>query len=166
MFDDPIFVRTTLVFLAVGVCALFWWQDFDGIRSAWEYHRRIRRRPRLTGAEFYRRFYADSTIPAELVVAVRDFHASFWGENPELLRPEDDLLAVNAVADFAGWAAEVEDRFGVQITERVPPDLRAAFGTPDQTFDTLLKIIHLLGGRLRPAERLAPGQTSHDGRGC
>jgi hypothetical protein len=144
MFDDPTFRWVFLAAVAVGVAVLFWWQDHDGIRSAWEYRRRIRTRERLTGEEFYRRFYAGSGIPAELVVAVRDFHAAYWGEDPELLRPEDDLFAVNAGADCAGWVAELRARFGVEVPESLPPELRAALPRLDQTFDTVLRCIHVL----------------------
>ncbi len=144
MFDDPTFRWVFAAALLVGVAILFWWQDFDGIRSSWDYHRRIRTRERLTGEEFYHRFYAHSDIPAELVIAVRDFHASYWGENPELLRPEDDLFAVNAEADFVGWVNEARARFGVILSDGAQVDLRAALPRRDATFDTVLWCIHSL----------------------
>jgi len=144
MFDEPTFRWLILAALVVGVALLVWWQDHDGIRSAWEYHRRIRARERLTGEEFYRRFYPDSDIPAELVVAVRDFHAAYWSEDPELLRPEDDLFQVNAGADSAGWVAEARARFGVTVPESATPELRAGLPALDGTFDSILRCIHVL----------------------
>ena len=146
MFDDPTFRWVFAAALLVGVAVLFWWQDHDGIRLSWEYHRRIRRREQLTGDEFCRRFYAGGDIPAELVVAVRDFHAAYWGEDSTLLRPGDDLFAVNAGADCAGWVAEARARFGVTVPETAPPELRAALPALDGTFDSVLRCIHLLRG--------------------
>ena len=144
MIDAPYFRWVFLAALVVGVAILFWWQDFDGIRSSWEYHRRIRQRERLTGEAFYGRFYAGSGIPSELVVAVRDFHASYWGEDPALLRPEDDLFAVNSGADCAGWEAEARARFGVAPPEQSMPELRVALPRLDSTFDTVLRCIDFL----------------------
>lgn len=104
MFDDAAWHWALVAGLAVGVALLMWWQDHDGVRSSWVYHRRVRRRERLTGEEFCTRFYAGSGIPSDLVVAFRDFHAGFWGEDPALLRPEDNLFAVNAGrTSLGGW---------------------------------------------------------------
>jgi hypothetical protein len=152
MFDDAVFRWILLAVIAVGVAILLWWQDFDGMRSAWEYHRRIRTRERLTGDEFYRRFYAGSGMPADLIVAVRDFHASHWGENPELLRPEDDLFAVNAGLDCAEWVREAKARFGVTLSEGATVDLRAALPKKEATFDTVLLCIHALRNQPKQAE--------------
>ncbi|QJW98736.1 hypothetical protein [Frigoriglobus tundricola] len=157
MFDDPAFYWIVMAGLAVGVALLTWWQDFDGIRSDREYQHRTRKRERLTGAEFFTRFYAESGIPAELVVAFRDFHAGYWGEEPALLRPEDDLFRVHAGADCAGWAAEVQTRFGVVVPERVPPELWAVVPVHEPTFDTVLRYIRAVRDLQRAAEpRAAP----------
>jgi hypothetical protein len=132
------------ILLAMGGALLFWWRDFEGMRSAWEYYRRIRQRLRLGSDEFYRRYYAASGIPADLVFAVRDFHASYFGEDPELLRPEDDLFAINAGIDCATWFAEARTRFGVIVPVTFTPELRAALPRLDQSFDTVVRCIHLL----------------------
>jgi hypothetical protein len=141
MFDIPDLRWVIVALLVIGVWLIFWWQDFEGMQSAWEYHRRIRRRERLDNVEFYRRYYATSGIPAELVIAVRDFHASYFGEDPELLRPEDDLFAINAGIDCATWFAEVRTRFGVIVPETFTPELRAALPRLDRTFDSVVRSI-------------------------
>jgi hypothetical protein len=137
-FDSPYVHLAFVIVLGAGVALLFWWQDFDGIRSAWEYHRRCRTRERLTGEEFYRRFYQDSGLPPELVIGFRQFHADFWGEPPEVLRPEDDLFQVNAGADFAGWVAEAESLYGVVF----PWEGEGTYDMQDVTFDSLVRFIH------------------------
>jgi|GEM_PF-5873648 len=152
MFDEPVSNWIFLAVIAVSVAVLFWWQDFDGIRSSWEYHRLVRKRERLAGGEFFRRFYVESGFSAELVVAIRDFHAGYWGEDPALLRPEDDLFRVNAGADYAGWVAEVEACFGVTVPESLTPELRAALPALEPTFDMVLRCIVALRDQQRQAE--------------
>lgn len=126
-------------FLAIGVVVLLWWQDFDGMRSSWEYHRRCRKRERVSGERFYSRFYQDGELPKELVIRFRDFHAGYWGEDPELLRPEDDLFQVNAGADVAEWVKQVEAQFGVAIRWETRS---SGYDMPDATFDSLLRFVN------------------------
>jgi hypothetical protein len=144
---NPVVVWSILLTLALGVAILFWWQDFDGIRSSWEYSRRIRTWERLSGAEFFRRYYYASGIPEELVVALRKFHASYWEEDPELLRPGDDLLRISSGADLVDWAARMHARFGVMVPESLPPELRAVLPRVDQSIDCLVRCVHALLGR-------------------
>ncbi len=148
MVDNRVVASALLLTLLVGVAILSWWTDFDGIRSDWEYRRRIRSRERLGGHEFYHRFYQASGIPEELVVALRDFHASYWEEDPALLRPEDDLLQIHSGADFADYAAKMQALFGVLVPESLPPEVRAALPRVESTFDCLLRCVHLMGGRV------------------
>jgi hypothetical protein len=139
VFDDPYTVLAFVIALAVGVALLIWWQDFDGIHSTWEYRRLCRTRERLSGEEFFQRFYQASGIPPELVIGFRQFHADYWGEVPELLRPEDDLFRVNAGADFADWLAKTESLFGVVIRWETKA---SGYDMPDATFDSLLRLVH------------------------
>jgi hypothetical protein len=150
-----------VVFLLVivGIYYLFWWQDFEGMRSTFEYHQKIRKRERLSGEAFYQRFYADSGLPPDLVVAVRDFYASYWEEDPELLYPEDDLLICNSGVDLVDWANKAEKLFGVVIPEDLPPEIRDNLPRVDQTFDTFVRYIHLAQNQQKLVVDPASGGT-------
>jgi hypothetical protein len=136
--DDPHARLLVFAVLTVAVAVLCWLLDHDGMRSSYQYHRLCRRRERLSGEEFYRRFYRGSGLPTELVIGFRDFHAGYWGEAPEVLRPEDDLFRVNAGADLAGWVAEVESLYGVAF-RWVGAE---TYDMPDVTFDSMVRFIH------------------------
>ena len=140
MFDNPSahIPLAFVIFLAVGLALLFWWQDFEGLRSSWEYNRRCLTRERLTGEEFYRRFYQCSGLPPELVIGFRQFHADYWNEVPELLRPEDDLFQVNAGADFTDWVVKVEALYGAVFRR----EGKETYDMPDATFDSMVRFIH------------------------
>ncbi|WP_020476290.1 hypothetical protein [Zavarzinella formosa] len=144
MFGETHFRWLFLIALLLAIIVLFWWQDFDGIGSSWRHRRAIRHRERLTGDEFCRRYYLDSEISSELVISFRQFHATFWGKDPELLRPTDDLLQANAGADFAEWSAEVERMFGVELPEETLPELKSFMPKLDWSFDGLLRFIDMM----------------------
>jgi hypothetical protein len=137
--------------LGILVAWVMWREDFDGMRSAWEYHRRCRTRERLDGATFFARYYAGSGLPRELVVDFRDFHASYWGEDPARLRPEDDLLRVNSGVDCTDWVQAMDRRYGLALPERLPCDLTAVLPVTEPTFDALVRCLHGLGATVTRA---------------
>jgi hypothetical protein len=133
-----------VVISAYAIYAVMWWEDFEGIRSSFEYHRLCRERESLSATEFFDRHYRDSGIAADLVTAVRDFHATFFGEDPGLLRPEDDLFQINSGLDCSEWFDEIRDRFQVEFPQKVPPKMEAQLPKVDASFETVLRCIHLL----------------------
>lgn len=135
-----------LTLSAVAVFWLMWWQDFEGMKSAWIYHRTCRTREKLTGDEFFQKYYAETEIPSELAIGFRQFHATYFSEKPELLRPEDDLFQINSGLDFAEYVALVQEKYGVRLPEKCSPELRAALLKIDMSFDCTLRAIHFLQG--------------------
>ena len=140
VFENTLFCLIFFCTICVAVAWLFWCEDFDGIRSSWEYHSRCNERERLSGDEFYNRFYQDGGIRPELVISFRNFHARYWEEVPELLRPEDDLFLINSGADYADWVAKVGSQFGVEIRWESEQECDMA----DASFDSVLRYIHRL----------------------
>ncbi|MFO0876105.1 MAG: hypothetical protein U0840_01930 [Gemmataceae bacterium] len=150
------------LFVALGTLVgwVMWREDFDGMRSSWEYHRRCRSREALDGATFFARYYAESGLPREVVVDFRDFHATYWGEDPARLRPEDDLLRVNSGADCTDWVQTMGQRYGLALPEPLPRDLTAVLPVTEPTFDALVRCLHGLGAKVTPGGDQTPDGTS------
>lgn len=138
MADDQLLQLVVSIIILVALALLFWRQDFDGIRSSREYHRRRHARESLSAQEFFYRFYRDSGLTPELVISFRQFHATYWAEDPELLRPEDDLFLINSGSDYAAWFAKITLLYEVEIPEKA----REGEKIRDRSFDSVLRFIH------------------------
>lgn len=130
-----------VILVTPGALAFIWWamwrENFDGIRSEFEYYRDVKKRPCLTPEEYYRQYYATSDIPRETVDRFMCMQTKFWQEPLETMRPEDDFFMIYAGADFtADWLVEVENEFRTDLSD---DDRRDVTETSN---DTLLRMVH------------------------
>lgn len=111
-----------VIFLAVVVSLspiiywLMWREDFEGMRSEWQFNRECKRRDRLTSGEFFDHFYGASGVPKDVIARLLELHARIWGVDSELIRPQDNYPQitghfVDAESTFLAFAME----FGIEI---------------------------------------------------
>ncbi|HTQ40555.1 MAG TPA: hypothetical protein VMJ32_16130 [Pirellulales bacterium] len=83
------------------------------------FHRNLRERPKLSDAEFYQTFFADTGIPEQLPIRLRMILEDLLGINLGALRPEDNIACANDDLDFVDVIRRVEDNFEDRYSVRI-----------------------------------------------
>ena len=94
----------------------------------------LRTRPKLAGDEFYRRYYAESSIPKPLVAGVRALLEYQLGLPNDSIEPSDNLIDAFPELDWRYLMEEIEVEFRMTIP------LEAVYRL-EGTFDSLLRVV-------------------------
>jgi acyl carrier protein len=94
----------------------------------------LQRRPLLDDRAFYERFYAQTGIPEDIPIRLRQVYAEQFGRAWGKVYPRDNVVEIFDDLDLAELLCEVEDEFGVSFPDEVGRNM-------DGTFDAIVRYL-------------------------
>ena len=107
---------------------LAWLGDLLYRASHSRLERELEARPQLDDQAFYEAHYADSGIPEDIPIRIRNVYVVQLGDCWRGVRPGDNACDAYPDLDFAELLYEIEDEFGIKIPDE---DMRKMDGTFD-----------------------------------
>jgi acyl carrier protein len=115
---------TSLLVLGLLIVGGQWLLGLLGIKSIdllwpseeWRFHRDYETRSLLTDEEMIREFFSDSNIDPQIPIRIRRIVGHQFELDFQRLRPFDDFGAIYADLDFVEFFDEIEDAFGIAIS--------------------------------------------------
>ena len=82
----------------------------------WRFHRDYEARSPLSDERMICEYFSDSNIDPQIPIAIRRIFGRQFQLDAQRLRPDDDFGAIYADLDFVEFFDEIEDAFGVEIS--------------------------------------------------
>jgi hypothetical protein len=143
VFDIPVCILVLLQWLVTGEPPELSLSPLIPSREEREFHRELRKRPKLNDNEFYNTYYSNSPIPKRLAIQLRASLENACGLDFGGLHPTDNLIYADAELDWADILFRINREFDVVVPEEV-------YDTLDGTFDSLLRCIATIKGHGEP----------------
>lgn len=84
--------------------------------AEWRFVRDYETRETLTDQQMIHQYFSESGIDPQIPIRIRRIFGHQFQLDPERLRPDDDFGAIYADLDFVEFFNEVEEEFGVTIS--------------------------------------------------
>jgi hypothetical protein len=134
VFDLPVCVYVLVKWVRAGVPPDLVAELMEITPEQRDFHRKLRKRPKLDETVFYQSFYERSDVPKHMIVYLRQLLEDVSGCDLAGLHPGDNLAYIDSEMDFA----DVLNRIERDLIVKLDWD---QFRDTEVTFDSLLRAV-------------------------
>ena len=109
--------------LLIGIATLVVLQDLPN----WRHTKELKSRKSLSALELQEEYLPD--VPLSVVEILVRIVEDQFGEDPRLIRPNDNHCLINDDLDSSGFVNAIETAFDFKFTEDEPENLDGSFGS-------------------------------------
>jgi hypothetical protein len=111
------------VIILIGIAILVFFQE----QPYWDHAKELKNRTPLTPLELQNEFLPD--IPLDVVEKFLQIVDDQFGEDPRLVRPQDNHCLINDDLDPCSFFSAIEETFGLSLIDKQLESLDGSFGS-------------------------------------